>query len=83
MYEEVKNAELNVKFSIDNNKINIEQRMNDVLIVNVEEIKQQPKVDAIIVTPNYHFETIANQLRESGLTATLLSLEHLVDLNYY
>ena len=83
LYEEVKNSELNLKFFIDKNKINKEQRMNDVLIVNIEEIKQQPKVDAIIVTPIYDFEAIANQLREAGVNTTLVSLEELVDLINY
>lgn len=50
----------------------------DINIIKPDEILEKPYVDAIIVTPLFHFEEVYIELRDSGVTVPIVPIEYFV-----
>lgn len=80
LYEEVLETDIKVKYFIDKNIKEISSIL-DISVVGIEKIKSMEKVDAIIVTPIYHFTIIKNELINIQSHMEILSLEDVINYN--
>ena len=69
LYDELKNSDINVKYAIDKDAINIYSE------INVYTLKDQlDDVDVVIVTPIFYFDNIRNELRNK-FNCPIISIE--------
>lgn len=80
VYEELKNTNIEVKYFTDKKVIdnNAVMEFNGISIVNIKNYKEKNEVDAIIVTPIFHMESIEKDLKKLGITKPIISLEKIV-----
>ncbi len=79
LYEELQDTDIKVAYIIDNKQADeLYYAVDDIPIVSLDEIENQEKVDAIVVTPIYDFEAIEEALLEYDLDAEVLSLEDVI-----
>lgn len=77
-YEEVKKTDVKVAYFIDKNAEELYYGIDDIPVVNIKDIESREKVDAIIVTPIYDFESISEDLVDSSKGAEIVSLEDVI-----
>jgi len=78
LYEELKETDIKITYFIDKNAEEIYYGLDDIPVVGLEEIKNQDKVDAIIITPIYDFDSIEESLSEYDIDAEIISLEDVI-----
>jgi len=78
LYEELKSTDIKVAYFIDKNAEEIYYGLDDIPVVGLEEIERQDKVDVIIVTPIYDFDSIEESLSEYNIDADIVSLEEVI-----
>ena len=77
-YQEVKKTNVTVKAFIDRNADEIYYGLDNLAIVNLERLNEIEKVDAIVVTPVFDFDDINEEIRNSGTSCKVISLEDII-----
>lgn len=78
-YKEIKKSGVEVVYFVDKNAETPYYAMDHIPVVNIEEIENQPEVDAMIITPVYDFDEICKELERAGAAdRALISLEDIV-----
>lgn len=78
LYEELKDTDIKVAYFIDKNAEEIYYSEDDIPVIGLDDIENQEKVDAIIVTPIYDFDSIEEALLERSVEAEIISLEDII-----
>jgi len=78
LYEELKETDIKVAYFIDKNAEEIYYGLDDIPVVGLEDIEKQDKVDAIVITPIYDFDSIEESLSEYDIDADIVSLEDVI-----
>ncbi|MBE5926111.1 MAG: hypothetical protein E7270_04025 [Lachnospiraceae bacterium] len=76
-YEELKKSDVKVEYFIDKNAEELYYGLDDIAIVGLDDIENQPKADVIVVTPVFDFESIEKDLQEIT-DIELVSLEDII-----
>lgn len=79
LYQELISCGVEVVYFIDKNCITVEKHYDNIGLVNPMDIKKQPNIDAIIITPIYDFEFILKDLNKQKLSTKIVSLKDIVD----
>lgn len=72
LYEELKSSKINVLCFIDRNANNDDMNDYNINVINLNEVKNIEKIDAIIITPMYAFESIKKSLLETGINCNII-----------
>ena len=78
LYEELRGTDIKVAYFIDKNAEEIYYSEDDIPVIGLDDIENQEKVDAIIVTPIYDFDSIEEALLERSVEAEIISLEDII-----
>lgn len=78
LFEELKQDQLQISYFIDTAGGKELKETYGIKIVSLREISLQEKVDAIIVTPVYSFESIYDSLVDENIESIILSLEDII-----
>lgn len=77
LYEELSGSDIKVKFFITQNISKLSE--TSVPVVMVENLNEQERVDWIVVSPIYDFESIKNQIKHFGIANKIVSLEEVIN----
>ncbi len=77
-YEDIKKTDVSVKYFIDKNAEELYCGMDNLPVVGLTDIKEQEKVDAVIVTPVFDYDSIVEDLEEADETLNTISLEDVI-----
>lgn len=78
LYEEIKRFDIKVAYFIDKNSEKFYLGLDDIPVINLEDIMNQEKVDAVIVTPIYDFNKIEENLEVYNIAEEVISLEDII-----
>lgn len=78
LYQELKNTDINVKYFVDKNAAKLYYGIDDLPIVSVDDLGSSEKVDAIIVTPVFDFDSIEENIKNKNYDSNVISLEDVV-----
>lgn len=78
LYEELKGSDIRVEYFIDKNADEIYYGLDDISVVGLNDIDGQSKVDVIVVTPFYDFDSIEEELLEVNKDSDIVSLEDII-----
>lgn len=77
-YEEMKKTDIEISYFIDRNTQELCYGLDNISIVDLDDIVNQEKVDAIIVTPIFDYDDIVLDLKGKGINETIISLESII-----
>lgn len=78
LYEEIKETDIEISYFIDRNTQELCYGLDNISIVDLDDIVNQEKVDAIIVTPIFDYDDIVLDLKGKGINETIISLESII-----
>lgn len=78
LYEELEDTDVEVLYFIDKNAEDIYYGIDDIPVVGLDDIERQEKVNAIIVTPVYDFDSIEETLSQYEFDGDIISLEDII-----
>lgn len=75
LYGELKDTEIKIKYVIDKSR---QESYNNIPVIDLKHIKEQPSVDAIIVTPIFDYSEIIQEIEKYDKKIVKISLEKLI-----
>ena len=78
LYEELKNTDIKIKYFIDKNATELYYGVDGIEAVGLDGITSCAEVDAIIVTPVNHYDSIVTDLENEGVSSEIISLEDVI-----
>lgn len=75
---DIKNQNVKIEYFIDKNADGISNNADNIPVVGIEDIADQNKVDAIVVTPIANYDEIVGDLENAGIECDIISLEDVI-----
>lgn len=79
LYEDLKQSQIKIAYIVDQRAEEVFFGSEDIKVIKSEEIKNQEKVDAIIITAVHAYEDICRNLKNTGVDIRVISLEDLLN----
>lgn len=84
MYEELKSSKDQVSYFIDGNAKENDYVLNSISLINLQSIKLKDKVDGIIITLIYDFNSKEKSLKEVGIDVNkIIGLDEIINEIYF
>lgn len=78
LYEELKDKKIHIKYFIDRDQKTI-NNISSIPIIRTDDLTAINKVDAIIITPIYAYESIKVDIENNGTTVQIISLKDIIE----
>lgn len=78
LYEELKDADIEIKYYIDQNADKYSSDIDGIPTLGIEAVNQMEAIDCIVVTPIHVYENIKDSLESTGVTIPILSLQEVI-----
>lgn len=78
LYQELKESGVKVTYFVDKKANELYYGIDDLPVIGIEEMAGNEKVDAVIVTPVFDYDTVSEKIENVGADVNLMSLEDII-----